>query len=131
MRTGRRSIPDNFRLALRIVAGDHSPYRFQTTLCHRFLPRASPTLLRSQCACALAESRFQNQLLHAPVCSLCNINFVFGRAGELMTARELLELPSGAPDNAEHFAVQCHLEDASGKRKLTDEHNLIRARCNA
>ena len=61
--------------------------------------------------------RFENQLLHAPIQKLADIEFVLRRAGDFVNPAELLELLAGAAEIAQHFAVQAELVDAARDRR--------------
>src|SRR2546426_357454 len=71
--------------------------------------------------------RAQQQLLHAPVGGFGDVDFVLGRARQLVGAGELSEQAAGAADDSEDLAVERDLEDPAGERGLADEHHLIGA----
>src|SRR6266446_2107967 len=58
-----------------------------------------------------ASALMQDQLLHAPVEQLGDVQQVFRRAGDFVDLAELLELFSGLPEYAEHLAFQAELVD--------------------
>src|SRR5581483_132850 len=58
----------------------------------------------------------QDELLHAPVQHLGDVELVFRGAGHFVYPAELLELLAGFPEYAEDLAVERQLIDAAGKR---------------
>src|SRR5262249_22570168 len=64
--------------------------------------------------CRFLLLRMQNELLHAPVQNLGNVEVVLGWACDLVDPAELLELLARFPEIAEHLAVEAQLVDAAG-----------------
>src|SRR4030095_9301465 len=72
-----------------------------------------------------SESGLQQQLLHPPVGGLGRIDLIPRRAGELVRARELLQVTSRLADHAQHLALERDLEDAPREGRFADEHHLV------
>src|SRR5262249_21222978 len=85
-------------------------------------PPARPNETRRS---ASSLSRLQQQLLHPPVGGLGRIDLVLRRTGELMSAREFLEIAAGLADHAQHLAFKRDFEDAAREGRLADEHHLV------
>ena len=75
-------------------------------------PRARLANLRKP----LRVGLLQQQLLHAPVRRLADVELALRRAGECMRAGEFPEVSPCAAEDTEHRAVECHLEYASRVR---------------
>src|SRR5262245_64263891 len=66
------------------------------------------------------------QLLHAPVQDLGDVDFVLGRAGDLVDPAELLELLARLAQPTEHLAVKRELVETA-REGVGDVHHLVRA----
>src|ERR1700722_19092117 len=60
-----------------------------------------------------SSSRLQNQLLHAPVQELGDIQHVLRRTRHRVNPAELLQLLAGLAEHAQHLAVEAELVDAA------------------
>ena len=65
----------------------------------------------------LSRLRLQDQLLHAPVQELADVEHVLRRAGDRVDPAELLQLLAGLAEHAEHLAVERQLVDAARARR--------------
>src|SRR5215470_19727973 len=66
------------------------------------------------------------ELLHAPVQDLGDVDFILGRAGDLVDPAELLELLARLAHHAKHLAVKRELVEAA-RESVGNEHDLVRA----
>src|SRR5260370_2528554 len=73
----------------------------------------------------------QDQFLHAPICRFRSVDFMFRGTGKLMRAGKLAELAAGTANNSENFSFERNFKDSPRKSSLSDEKNLVGARCNA
>src|SRR5438552_18781742 len=75
---------------------------------------------------ASVRLRLEQQLLHAPVRGLGDVDFILRRAGELVAAGKFLEVASRPADHAQHLALERQLEDAAGEGRLAEKEHLVR-----
>src|SRR5258706_15724759 len=75
-------------------------------------------------------SWFENEFLDAPVQDFCNVQVVFGGAGDFVGPAELSELLAGFAEDAEKFSIEREFVDAAGKAIGTVE-DLIGGRRDA
>src|SRR5258706_14988613 len=60
-------------------------------------------------------SWFENEFLDAPVQDFCNVQVVFGGAGDFVDPAELFEVLAGFAEDAENFSIAREVGHACGK----------------
>ena len=95
----------------RLVQGDHAAHVQRRVSGGRALP------VRYAAGARWLQFGLQQQLLHAPVQQLGDVQHVLRRAGDLVDPAELLELAARRADHAEHLAVERQLVDAARDRR--------------
>src|SRR5437763_5211948 len=66
--------------------------------------------------------RLENQLLHAPIQELGDVELVFRGAGDFVNPSKLLELLARLAEHSQEFSFERQLIDASGKGVRGIEH---------
>src|SRR6476620_11548109 len=92
--------------------------------------KSSPAIAGAPVLPRGVQLALDHQLLHAPGQDFGDVDFVLGRAGNLVHPTELFRLFARLAEPAEHFAVEADLVDAA-REGIRDECDLLRSRRDA